>query len=196
MASRGVFFGGGRVYQRVFVFLVMALAASPLIPVGQQLRPGKQWTLPRTPWGDPDLQGTYTTNDELGIPFERPERFAERAGSALSAEELTDFIRERQRASRPTGPFAPPTPAHWNEGNETGNSRAWLIVNPANGKIPAWTAGQSSGVTSRLRLLNHRVARRSRFVARCSGCSRSSRTAAGKSSAGWGPPNELQRTWS
>ena len=26
----------------------------------------------RTPWGDPDIQGLFTTDDELGVPFERP----------------------------------------------------------------------------------------------------------------------------
>jgi hypothetical protein len=25
----------------------------------------------RTPWGDPDLQGTFTNKDEAGTPFER-----------------------------------------------------------------------------------------------------------------------------
>ena len=30
----------------------------------------------RTPWGDPDIQGIFTTDDELGVPFERPEQFA------------------------------------------------------------------------------------------------------------------------
>jgi hypothetical protein len=28
--------------------------------------------VPRTPWGDPDLQGTFTHTDEVGTPFERP----------------------------------------------------------------------------------------------------------------------------
>ena len=28
--------------------------------------------VPRTPWGDPDLQGTYTNSNEAGLPMERP----------------------------------------------------------------------------------------------------------------------------
>ena len=32
--------------------------------------------MPRTPWGDPDLQGTYTNSNESGIPMERPAEFA------------------------------------------------------------------------------------------------------------------------
>ena len=34
---------------------------------------------PRTPWGDPDLQGTYTSDNSIGVPFERPAQFGERA---------------------------------------------------------------------------------------------------------------------
>ena len=30
----------------------------------------------RTPWGDPDLQGTYTNSNESGIPMQRPAEFA------------------------------------------------------------------------------------------------------------------------
>ena len=25
------------------------------------------WTVPRTPWGDPDLQGTWTTDETIGV---------------------------------------------------------------------------------------------------------------------------------
>jgi hypothetical protein len=32
---------------------------------------------PRTPWGDPDLQGTYTNTYENGTPFERSDQFVE-----------------------------------------------------------------------------------------------------------------------
>jgi hypothetical protein len=32
----------------------------------------------RTTWGDPDIQGIFTTDDELGVPFERPQQFAGR----------------------------------------------------------------------------------------------------------------------
>ena len=29
----------------------------------------------RTPWGDPDLQGEWTSEGEYGVPFERPPLF-------------------------------------------------------------------------------------------------------------------------
>ena len=35
----------------------------------------KNWTPPRTSWGDPDIAGVFTNSDESGIPFERPAEF-------------------------------------------------------------------------------------------------------------------------
>src|SRR5580765_3486185 len=32
----------------------------------------------RTAWGDPDISGLFTTDDELGVPFERPAQFGDR----------------------------------------------------------------------------------------------------------------------
>jgi hypothetical protein len=44
----------------------------------------KLWTAPRTPWGDPDLQGVFTNNDESGIPLERPKTFEGRTLAEVS----------------------------------------------------------------------------------------------------------------
>ena len=33
---------------------------------------------PRTPWGDPDLQGTFSSEAELSVPFERPSQYGDR----------------------------------------------------------------------------------------------------------------------
>jgi len=35
-------------------------------------------SVPRTPWGDPDLQGTWTSEAELSVPFERSREFGNR----------------------------------------------------------------------------------------------------------------------
>src|SRR5690349_23577747 len=45
--------------------LLMASAAMPA--AAQESR---KWTTPRTPWGEPDLQGTYS--NRTITPFERP----------------------------------------------------------------------------------------------------------------------------
>ena len=52
----------------------LALAALVLLaPAGAagQGNGGDGWTVPQTPWGDPDLQGIWTTDWERSVPFER-----------------------------------------------------------------------------------------------------------------------------
>lgn len=46
----------------------------------------------KTPWGDPDIQGTWTSDDTWGVPFERPKEFGTRA--TLTEDEL----KTRQKA--------------------------------------------------------------------------------------------------
>src|ERR1700722_16420705 len=38
----------------------------------------KAWTPPKTPWGEPDLQGIWPLNHLIATPFQRPEKFGER----------------------------------------------------------------------------------------------------------------------
>jgi hypothetical protein len=49
----------------------------------------------KTPWGDPDLQGTWTGDDTWGVPFERPKNFGTRA--TLTEDELKDRQKNIQR---------------------------------------------------------------------------------------------------
>src|SRR5438876_970807 len=39
--------------------------------------PAKVFTA-KTPWGDPDLQGTYTSDDCIGTPMQRPANLGEK----------------------------------------------------------------------------------------------------------------------
>ena len=64
---------------RLHVFLLLA-ALTASVSLGAQA-PAKSYSAPRTPWGHPDLQGTYSNDDETGTPMERPAQFAgKRAG--------------------------------------------------------------------------------------------------------------------
>ncbi|HEY6509753.1 MAG TPA: hypothetical protein VIY56_17140, partial [Vicinamibacterales bacterium] len=53
-------------------------------------------TAPRTTWGDPDLQGTYTNKYETSTPFERPKEFEGRRMADITAEEQAAVARKRQ----------------------------------------------------------------------------------------------------
>ncbi len=63
------------------VALFVGLVAFPASSLAQSASKS-----PRTPWGDPDLQGDWTSQGELGVPFERPAEFGTR--QELSDEEF------------------------------------------------------------------------------------------------------------
>jgi hypothetical protein len=91
---------------------------------------------PRTPWGDPDLQGTYTNKYELNTPFERPKEFEGRRIDDVAVAELSEIVKQRQAAAvyRPDGPqaFMP-----FRDVFEIGRgSRPWLVIDPPDGHIP------------------------------------------------------------
>jgi len=99
---------------------------------------------PRTLWGDPDLQGSYNNTDESGTPFERPAEFEGRRLEDVSPAELEKAIQQRnERKARvaPTlgGRETGAGPIHWFEDYHSKNSRAWLVRDPADGKIPPQT---------------------------------------------------------
>ncbi|MBI2149632.1 MAG: hypothetical protein HYU27_03375 [Acidobacteria bacterium] len=102
----------------------------------------KKWTPPKTSWGDPDIQGSFSNTSENGTPFERPEQFEGRRLEDIKGEELLAIKREAQK--RTVGNFE--GPLHALEGwwqpdlNMDKGSQAWLVVDPPNGKIPPLTA--------------------------------------------------------
>ena len=60
------------------------------ITAGQALSPAKTVTPyapPKTPWGDPDLQGVWPGTDMVGTPLERPRNFGTR--NTLTEEEFS-----------------------------------------------------------------------------------------------------------
>src|ERR1700730_15344039 len=61
------------------VAAILALTAEPAIGQALKTAPAaKSWTQPKTPWGDPDLQGTWTSDDCIGTPLNRPANFGDR----------------------------------------------------------------------------------------------------------------------
>src|SRR3954466_4951924 len=50
--------------------------------------PDASWKVPKTPWGHPDLQGTWTSDDLQGVPVERPKEFGTRR--FLTEQELAE----------------------------------------------------------------------------------------------------------
>src|SRR5215510_9343425 len=93
----------------------------------------------RTPWGDPDLQGTYTNKYEQSTPLERPAEFAGRRVEDVRGAELADLLAKRN--TRVVERAAGVGPAQFRDPLDvTKGSRAWLIVDPPDGRIPPMTA--------------------------------------------------------
>jgi hypothetical protein len=114
---------------------------------------GAAQEVPRTPWGDPDLQGTYTSDNSIGVPFERPTQYGERA--MLTDEEYAAKVdaNEEQVAKDfnplPESEFSAEDPSainasrHWLERPDVPSRATSLVVDPPNGRLPELTpAGQ------------------------------------------------------
>jgi hypothetical protein len=106
---------------------------------------------PRTLWGDPDLQGAYTNSDESLIPMERPDALTGKALSDISPGELAKLNEQRNedRIEADKQRWELRSPLHWFENHNPKNSRAWLVVDPPDGKIPPQTAEAKARVTAR-----------------------------------------------
>ncbi len=108
----------------------------------QAQSPGASWTPPRTPWGDPDLQGIY--NYGTSTPLQRPSALADRAVlSAEEAEELEARLAAQMNQDRRDGGNEADVARNYNElwtdpsrDEFTDDNRTSLIVDPADGRLP------------------------------------------------------------
>jgi hypothetical protein len=75
-------------------------ATADAVPAEQTAAAARErnWRPPRFSWGDPNLEGTFTSRDMQGIPLERPEQFSTR--QFLTPEEF------QQRLTSGPGGFA------------------------------------------------------------------------------------------
>src|SRR5262245_57996701 len=117
------------------------LLATPVLGQAPKVAPKtatKQWTPPKTPWGDPDLQGWYTNLSENGTPLERPDQFAGRRLEDVKGEELAALKRDIQKRTLDTfqGPLHAPEHFWQDDLNLVKGSQAWLVVDPPDGKVP------------------------------------------------------------
>ena len=127
------------------VMLMAIAAAVAALTVSTYGAPS--WTT-RTPWGDLDYQGEWTTEGEYGVPVERPAQYGTRA--FLNDEEYAkrledvrlrnekDLARVDVLSGKVDAPNAPIP--HWRE-YDTTSRRTSLIVDPANGRFPPRVPG-------------------------------------------------------
>src|SRR6185503_3121022 len=121
------------------------------------------YKVPKTPWGEPDLQGTWNANDLQGVPMQRAESVGTRY--RLSDDEYTQRVTQRdqnvandnsdeftleraeefeKRFGTVGGAVSPPP--HWLERARTVSRVSSYVIDPPTGRIPALTpAAQAAG---------------------------------------------------
>ena len=124
------------------------------------------YKVPKTPWGEPDLQGTYNANDLQGIPMQRAESVGTRY--RLSDDEYQQRVAQRdqnvandnsdeftlERAEEFEKKFgtvggAVSPPPHWLERARTVSRVASYVIDPPNGRIPALTTAAQEATQQR-----------------------------------------------
>jgi hypothetical protein len=122
-----------------------SLAGQTRAAASPQAKSGAAWAAPRTPWGHPDLQGTYSNDDETGTPMERPREFEGRTLADITPEELQKIVSERNErfvegvsGEEFAGGLRPPAHLIFDTFDRR-NRRAWLVVDPPDGRIPRRT---------------------------------------------------------
>ena len=106
---------------------------------------------PRTPWGHPDFQGTWT-NATL-TPLQRPVELGDK--EFYTAEELAQFAEQRRAATNADRPLRAGDVGSYNDaffergsgGVRTG--RTSLVIEPRDGRIPALTPAAAAAVEQR-----------------------------------------------
>jgi hypothetical protein len=127
---------------------VAVLLMAPAVVPPAAAQESRKWTTPRTPWGDPDLQGTYS--NRTITPFERPasvngrefftkEEVAKLEGSAQqSGGDEGRTKGSRQDVERAYNDF------WWDRGTKVTTPRTSLVVDPADGRVPPLTAAATA----------------------------------------------------
>ena len=130
---------------------VPAFAQAPAPSKPAPKAAAKPYAPPRTPWGDPDLQGNYTNLYEAGTPLERPDQLAGRKLEDVKGDELVAMKRAIQE--RTIKQFETPfdAPSNWWQDAyvlDRGN-QAWLIVDPEDGRVPPLTPDAQARTAAR-----------------------------------------------
>ena len=130
------------------ILLSVLLSASLAVVHGQGPAPSF-----KTPWGEPDLQGLWTSEPELGVPFERPAEFGERqtlteaefvarraqAANQLATDNAEFDVEKADTANAGAVGSATSPPPHWLERGQP-SRRTSMVIDPPDGRVPPMSA--------------------------------------------------------
>jgi hypothetical protein len=125
-----------------------------------------RYKVPKMPWGEPNLQGTYNANDLQGIPMQRAEtvgtryrlndeEFKQRVAQRdqnVANDNSFDFTLERgeefeARFGTVGGAVSPPP--HWLERSRSVSRVSSYVIDPPDGRIPALTPAARAAAEQR-----------------------------------------------
>ena len=122
-------------------------------------RTDPSWAPPHTPWGHPDLQGIWTTDDMRGIPQQRAPEFGTRPH--LTDEEYAEREAQRERARQTQDRGASGT--FRNEEGTRSFSYTSLVIDPPDGRIPPMLAAATRAALDARLVRPRAVQQRSRL---------------------------------
>jgi hypothetical protein len=142
-------------YRVLISVTLLTITFTSAFPLDAQTKPAKAYTQPKTPWGDPDLQGTWTSDDCINTPMQRPANLGEKL--YLTDEELTQreaaIARQAENdkqqfvASNAQANVNPP--GHWGERARRPCRQTSLVIDPPNGRTPDLTPEAQARVVPR-----------------------------------------------
>jgi len=125
------------------LLLLLSGALAVVSVFGQEAKPSN-YKPPRLPWGDPDLQGIWPGTDLINVPLQRPENLGNRLyltdeEYAQRAGQLQQRANAGQAPAQSSGPVSINPPGYWLDFGKATRLTS-LIVDPPNGRMPAYTA--------------------------------------------------------
>ncbi|HJT87813.1 MAG TPA: hypothetical protein VJ732_08150 [Bryobacteraceae bacterium] len=119
--------------------ILLGPVAAPAQSQAPASKSTKPYVPPKTPWGDPDLQGLWP--GAIDIPLQRDPKLGTRA--YLTDEEYAQRLAKKEQkkesdATEEKAPLSFGPPSYWIEYYQPGR-QASLVVDPPNGRIPPLT---------------------------------------------------------
>jgi len=111
-------------------------AAPPLVVTAFGDKAAPRYATRRTPWGEPDLQGVWSSDDTAGIPLSRQEQYGNRL--YLTEQEYVERSKRVERGVDQAENEA--TSSFRSDFARRAFAQTSLIVDPADGRMPAYTA--------------------------------------------------------
>src|SRR5215813_3615294 len=142
-------------YRVLILVTLLILTLTSATTLLAQAKPAKAYTQPKTSWGDPDLQGTWTSDDCINTPMQRPADLGEKL--YLTEEELaqreTAIARQAENdkqefvASNARANVNPP--GHWGERARRPCKQTSLVIDPPTGRTPDLTPEAQARLAAR-----------------------------------------------